>query len=292
MPRPVQTRMDHTTFMELHARLAAGRGKPPAPAAAAAALVRATALVRTGQVVAAGEPPPAGDAEGEGPGAPYRLRQWHDAGDGWHAVNDRIELDIHGSPSMTHLDALHHFAYIEGLGSGSTSGIEAHVGGIVGRGVLLDIPRATGGRAVPGGCVVTPDDIEITLSSQSVELAPGDTLWLRFGRDHPRSADDVLGAVPAPGLSLACAEWLADVCPALVITDHGLDSVPSEVDGMPVPWHALLLDSLRVPLVDMADLSDVASACADVGRYEFLSVVAPLHLPGASGSPVNPLAIL
>ena len=58
-----------------------------------------------------------------------------------------------------------------------------------------------------------------------------------------------------------------------------------------MPWHILTLTSLRIPLVDMANLTPVADACAQFERWEFLSVLAPLNLPGASGSPVNPLAI-
>ena len=33
-------------------------------------------------------------------------------------------------------------------------------------------------------------------------------------------------------------------------------------------------------------------ACAEIGRWEFQFVVAPLVIPRATGSPVNPLAIL
>jgi hypothetical protein len=53
----------------------------------------------------------------------------------------------------------------------------------------------------------------------------------------------------------------------------------------------LLLSVLGIPLVDAADLVPLAATCADLQRWEFFSVIAPLHIPFASGSPINPLAV-
>ena len=39
-------------------------------------------------------------------------------------------------------------------------------------------------------------------------------------------------------------------------------------------------------------LDPLADACAALGRWDFMVVVAPLVIPGATGSPVNPIAIL
>ncbi|MYE65726.1 MAG: cyclase family protein, partial [Acidimicrobiaceae bacterium] len=47
-----------------------------------------------------------------------------------------------------------------------------------------------------------------------------------------------------------------------------------------------------VALVDNALLEPLSHACEQEGRYEFQLVVAPLEIPGGTGSPVNPLAIL
>ena len=46
-----------------------------------------------------------------------------------------------------------------------------------------------------------------------------------------------------------------------------------------------------MPIVDNADLEALARTCAELGRWEFQLVVAPLNVPGATGSPVNPLAV-
>jgi kynurenine formamidase len=48
---------------------------------------------------------------------------------------------------------------------------------------------------------------------------------------------------------------------------------------------------MGMPLVDNCDLEALAATCADLGRWEFQFVLAPLRVEGGSGSPVNPLAI-
>jgi kynurenine formamidase len=42
---------------------------------------------------------------------------------------------------------------------------------------------------------------------------------------------------------------------------------------------------------DSLQLEDLAQACAEEGRFEFMVVGLPLRLPGGTGSPWNPIAI-
>lgn len=49
---------------------------------------------------------------------------------------------------------------------------------------------------------------------------------------------------------------------------------------------------MGVPLLDNLDLEALSEACAEAERYEFMIIVAPLNVPGGTGSPVNPVAIL
>jgi hypothetical protein len=53
-----------------------------------------------------------------------------------------------------------------------------------------------------------------------------------------------------------------------------------------------VLAYMGMPIVDNADLEPLASACAESGRWEFQLGVAPLNIPGGTGSPVNPHAVL
>ena len=49
---------------------------------------------------------------------------------------------------------------------------------------------------------------------------------------------------------------------------------------------------MGLALLDNAQLEPLAAVCAELGRWEFLLVVAPLVIPGGTGSPVNPIALL
>jgi hypothetical protein len=47
-----------------------------------------------------------------------------------------------------------------------------------------------------------------------------------------------------------------------------------------------------MPRLDNALLEPLANACAREARWEFLVCIAPLPIRGATGSPVNPIALL
>lgn len=49
---------------------------------------------------------------------------------------------------------------------------------------------------------------------------------------------------------------------------------------------------LGMPLIDAANVDELAAVCADVLRYSFLLTIAPPRIHGLTGVPVNPLAIL
>ena len=281
--------MDRDAFSALIDRHRAAAPTGQARPGTAAAM----ALVTEGTVVSASE----GPAEPRLPGTglavagvpqPFALAHWWEEGEVWAAANHRIEMDIHGVASMTHIDAIDHFRWDgTSLPGGRLSDLSR---GLVTRGVLVDVPGVLD-VDVPPGHVLTLEDVQETLRRERVELQRGDALYLRLGRTGTRCAHSDLSADPMVGLSFECHEWLADAAPAVVLTDAGLDPNPSEVTGIPVPWHLLLLTGLGIPLVDMAALDDLSATCARLGRYAFASVIAPLPIPEVSGSPVNPLAL-
>lgn len=289
MPRPSAPLMSRDEFAALVSRLRIDRREPPASSSVRAAM----ALVTEGIVVSAAEGPAEPGLASSGVPAshlpqPYALSRWIDEGDGWGAANHRFEIDIHGAASMTHIDALDHFRWEDRVMAGGA--LDELRAGIVTRGVLVDVPGVLGIDILPGQ-VITLEDVQEALRIEGVEVRRGDALYLRLGREGARCSHSDLAADPMAGLSFACHEWLADAAPAVVLTDLGLDPNPSEVEGVPVPWHILLLAGLGVPLVDMAALRELSDTCARLGRYEFASTVAPLPIPAASGSPVNPLAL-
>jgi kynurenine formamidase len=68
------------------------------------------------------------------------------------------------------------------------------------------------------------------------------------------------------------------------------DARPNTV-GHPITVHRAL-PAFGLPLVDNAALGELAKACEERDRWEFLLVIAPLRLVGSTGSPVNPIALI
>lgn len=301
MPSPSRPLMSEREFRLLAERLRRNeRPRVNHPSA----ITQATSLVEHGIVVSAGETPalPAAKyAAEDGHAHPYRLLQWYAEGDDWAAVNDRLEIDVHGAMSMTHIDTIDHFFWNSRNFHGQqqtdlavepppADALKDLRDGIISRGVLIDVPGMLG-FPIPPGHVITLDDLLEALELQRVTLHPGDALYISFGRSTPRRSDVPLGSEPTAGLSIECVEWIAEKEPAVIISDRGLDVDPSEVAGVLIPWHLMLLTVLGIPLVDMAMLARLSRTCSRLGRWEFLSTIAPLHIPGASGSPVNPIAM-
>jgi kynurenine formamidase len=165
--------------------------------------------------------------------------------------------------------------------------------GIVGRGVLLDIPRL---RSVPWlepGDHVTSDDLTAAEAAQGVRTGPGDLLFVRVGHRRRRRETGAWNAARArAGLHPTAVGFLAERRVAVLGSDGNNDTAPSPVAGIAFPVHVLAMQAMGVHLMDYLDFEELAPECARLGRWRFLCVVAPLRLPAATGSPVNPIAVL
>ena len=97
----------------------------------------------------------------------------------------------------------------------------------------------------------------------------------------------------AAGLHASCAPWLKERDVALLGGDTAQDVMPSRIEGaggFSLPIHQLTIVAMGVPLIDNADLEEVAKEAAARGRWEFLLTLAPMRVEGGTGSPVNPIA--
>ncbi|MGY1815164.1 cyclase family protein [Blastococcus sp. SYSU D00820] len=265
------------------------------------ATLRGLATVTEGRVVSCADRAAAQRALGAGDGGPA-ITTSVDAAHDWLAVNEVVRYRHHGADAMTHLDSLGHFFY-GGRGFGGTTpdvvagdGVGANdvrpaADGVVGRGVLLDLPRLVGEPHLPADRLVTLPEVQAWLAATGTEVRSGDLLFIRTGRPHSPPVPP--GAFPQVGtLDLGCARWVHDQEFALVLTDAGLDSPTPLVQDVATPWHVLTLVALGLFLVDGADFEELSASCAESGRTTFLAVLAALPLPGATASPVNPLAVL
>ena len=213
---------------------------------------------------------------------------------------DRVEVYFHGI-SYSHLDGLCHVFYKDRLYNGrdyrdvvtedgcSLMDTTQMKDGLVTRGVLVDMPRLKGVPYLEPGTKLYREDIEAWEEYAGVRLGPGDALLLRTGRWVRR--EEV-------GPTREMAGWDASVIPFLAERDIallGADSVheaPNSVPGLRVnPIHRFAIVARGMNLLDNIDLDAAAATAARLGRWEFLLVIAPLRVPGGTGSPVNPIAI-
>jgi kynurenine formamidase len=216
---------------------------------------------------------------------------------------DQIGMNIHGNAD-THIDALSHVIYdgrlynkrpadiVSSTGAAELS-IAATADGIVGRGVLLDVPRARGVPWLEPGEHVTANDLAAAERDQQVQVGEGDLVFIRVGHRLRRFQLGPWDAADArAGLHPAVMEYLAGRKIALLGSDGNNDSAPSAVSGVDFPVHVLAIAALGVHLIDYLDFSVVAPICAEFRQWSFLCVIAPLRLVLATGSPVNPIAVL
>jgi kynurenine formamidase len=94
------------------------------------------------------------------------------------------------------------------------------------------------------------------------------------------------------GLHPTAMPFVAERGVAALGGDGNSDNAPSSTGGIDFPIHVLALNAMGVHLLDYLQLEDLLAACERAGRWEFLFVAAPLRIPGGTGSPLNPLAIL
>jgi len=212
-------------------------------------------------------------------------------------------MNVHGD-DHTHLDALSHVVYDgtmyagvpeETVTEGGASALTVDVArdGVVGRGVLLDVPRVRGVPWLEPGDAVTLADVAAAEAAQGVRVGEGDLLLVRVGHARRRSE---LGpwdvAHTRAGLHPQAVPFLAERRVALLGSDSNNDVAPSLVRGVGFPVHVLAIHAMGLMLLDYLQLEELAALCAQEGRWSFLCVVAPLRLPAATGSPVNPIAVL
>jgi kynurenine formamidase len=221
--------------------------------------------------------------------------------DGYEAARDYLGLDIHGL-TTTHVDALSHmFVRGEMYGGRPASEVRSDgarsntimsmADGVVGRGVLLDVPRALGIDFLDHGEAVTVTDLEAAEAAQGIRVGAGDILLVAWGRDARRAARN--GFDGMSGLHPACLPWLYDREVAVLGSDGISDPMPFlGIGDWPFPVHQIGITAMGLHLIDNLELTRLASACADAGRWEFLFTMAPLRIARGTGCPVNPVAVL
>jgi kynurenine formamidase len=217
-------------------------------------------------------------------------------------AKDYVGVDYHND-GHTHIDALCHVAYRGALYNGKPQGtvteggaavdaIDVLAHGLVGRGVLLDIPRLRGVRWLEPGQHVFRSDLEAAEAKQGFNVQSGDILLVRTG--HARRLAE-LGAwetaTAKAGLHPTAMPFIAERGVAALGSDGNNDTAPSTTVDVAFPIHVLAINAMGVHLLDYLQLEDLRDACERAGRWEFLFMAAPLRIIGGTGSPINPIAL-
>ncbi len=225
------------------------------------------------------------------------------AATGLSFATDRLEMNVHGNVD-SHLDALCHIMYDGHLYNGVPASavtpkgamelsLDVDADGIVGRGVLLDIPPLRGVPWLEPGDHVLADDLLAAEQAQGVQVGRGDLLFVRVGHRQRR---DQMGpwdvASERAGLHPTAMEFIAERQVAVLGSDSNSDAAGSDTVETQFPVHVLAINALGVQLLDYLQFEELVPVCQETGRWSFLCVIAPLRLPAGTGSPVNPIAIL
>ena len=197
-----------------------------------------------------------------------------DAGD-LRFTGDFIGIEFHGD-AHSHIDALCHMAYkgmmyngvpvdeaVNSLGA-SRQTMDVAKEGIVGRGVLIDIPRLRGTKWVEPGDFVYADEIEAAEQAQGVaarrratscSCGPGTRAsgWTK-GRGRRRTR--------RPGLHTSAMPLLHERGVAAIGCDGDGETVPSQCEGVAYPIHAIGISAMGLYFAGQpVSFEDLAVAC-------------------------------
>jgi kynurenine formamidase len=153
----------------------------------------------------------------------------------------------------------------------------------------MDMPRLKGVDYLEPGTRIYPEDLEAWEKKAGIRVSAGDALFIRTGRWTRMKKNPSAGRVREAGLDASVIPWLKQRDIALLGGEMPHDA-PQQGDMPSLPVHDFALISLGVHLLDNCSLDEVAEAAAARNQWEFMLVVAPLRVPGGTGSPVSPIA--
>ena len=219
--------------------------------------------------------------------------------DGGSAANEMMML---GGHTGTHVDALCHVSHL-GCLHGGVDAMLAQQGGRFSvhgvetipitfcRGVMLDLPALHGVTVMPAATPITAADLDAACARQQVTVQPGDAVLIRTGWPvHWGAAETFLGHTDGvPGPDPSGADWLID----RQVRITGAETVAYEciypgIGHALLPVHKRLLVDAGIHIMEMMNLTELAHA----GVSEFLFVMVPLKIVGATGVPIRPVAVI
>jgi len=160
---------------------------------------------------------------------------------------------------------------------------------IMTRGVLIDVAGLKNVEMLPGGYVITADDLQQALAREKVKLETGDAVMINTGWGKLYTVKDKEKYLKSsPGIGIEAGEWLIKQNPMLVGTDTCCVEVrPYPEQKMNLPIHAMFLIANGVYLVENLKLEELAASHS----YETAYIMTPLKIEGGTGSTIAPIAV-
>tara|TARA_B100001027_G_scaffold75681_1_gene51648 strand:- start:8901 stop:9884 length:984 start_codon:yes stop_codon:yes gene_type:complete len=221
---------------------------------------------------------------------------------GYDWASDNYSISYHGF-TVSHMDGLAHLGqdgklYNDYDASNITPqgfeelGIEAFSGGIMSRGVLIDIPLLYGKDFLDAGTKITINDILNFEEKYNIKIEKGDVVLVRTGRwaEKILKGDSDYSKLSA-GLDYNVALLLYKRKVSVLGSDGTNDAQPSGIPEEGSPIHKLTLVSMGMPLLDNLNLEEISKEAKRQNRWEFFISIQPLRFRGGTGSPVNAIAL-
>ncbi len=223
----------------------------------------------------------------------------HCRADGSSAANEMMLL---GGHTGTHVDALCHVSK-DGKLHGGTDAAEAQTGGrfkshgveeiplTFCRGVMLDVPAVHGTNVLEPGTAITARDLEAACERQGARVREGDAVLIRSGWPAHWSDSELFRGLKggAPGPDESAARWLAERRIRLTGGETiAYEHIPAGRGHALLPVHVILLVESGIHILEVMNLTELARDRVS----EFLFVLTPLKVVGATGVPVRPVALV
>jgi kynurenine formamidase len=161
------------------------------------------------------------------------------------------------------------------------------------RGLLYDVPGFRGVEHLGKGEPVSADELVAVGEAQGVdEPEKGDVVLVRTGYMSHWPDAERMAAHRGPGPDVSVARWLAERGVLATGSDTETYEVQPAPDpgapSNPQPVHTHLLIEHGVYIMESLDLEELARDRV----YEFLFVALPLKIRGATGSMIDPVAVV
>lgn len=288
----------------------------PIRAISPAQIVRAARLVREGRVVSLAVPrfrgmplfPGHPNFEVLSFRTPHGLRVGREQP--WGPHNDAClgymsEVIFGSMHSGAHIDALAHMTVgqdshwygggtaEEHLGDfGPQHGDGAKLPPIFTRGVLLDVPGFRGVEALPKGEPVSATELQAVAHAEGITVQPWDAVLIRTGLMGVWPDRERLAQRRGAGPDIGAARWLVERGVIATGSDTETYEVQPAPDpgepSNPQPVHTHLLIEHGIYIMESLDLETLARERI----HEFLFVALPIKVAGATGSMIDPIAVV